>query len=162
MKYLNNINTLEELKKAYHKLALKMHPDRGGDVEEMKVLNNEYDELFKKVSHIHKNAKGETYTKKTNEKPFEFINIINNLMKMNGITIEVIGSFIWVSGDTKPHKEGLREMKFRWHSKKKCWYKAPEGYRKYNNKQYSMNDVRTMFGTRYYAETESENGLATM
>ena len=46
MKYLKNIQTLEELKKAYHAWALKLHPDRGGDVEEMKILNSEYDELL--------------------------------------------------------------------------------------------------------------------
>lgn len=155
MKYLNGIKTLEELKKAYYKLAMKMHPDRGGDVEEMKILNNEYDTWFAKVSHIHTNKDGEKYTKKTNEKPQEFKDIIDELMKMNGITIEVIGSFVWVSGDTKPHKDKLKELKFRWHSKKKNWYKAPAGYVKYSRKQYTMDEVRGMFGSRFYAETEN-------
>lgn len=45
MKYIKNVETLEELKKAYKKLALKLHPDCGGNEEEMKILNNEYDEL---------------------------------------------------------------------------------------------------------------------
>ncbi|EPX3606214.1 DnaJ domain-containing protein, partial [Enterococcus faecalis] len=44
MKYIKNVETLEELKKAYKKLALKLHPDCGGNEEEMKILNNEYDE----------------------------------------------------------------------------------------------------------------------
>lgn len=155
MKYLNNIKTLEELKKAYYKLAMKMHPDKGGDVEEMKVLNNEYDALFAKVSHVHVNKDGQTYERKTNEKPEEFKDIIDALMKMSGITIEVIGSFVWVSGDTKPNKDQLKAMGFRWHSKKLNWYKSPEGYRKFNRKQYSMDEVRDMFGSRFYAETDT-------
>lgn len=156
MKYLKDIKTLEELKKEYHKLALKLHPDRGGDVEEMKVLNNEYDTWFARVSHIHVNKDGERYEKQTNEKPEEFRDIIDELMKMNGITIEVIGSFVWVGGVKQSEldkRNALKKMKFKWHSEKLMWYKSPAGYRKYNNNKYSMNEVRDMFGTRFYTET---------
>ncbi len=52
MKYIKNVETLEELKKAYKKLALKLHPDCGGNEEEMKILNNEYDELFSKLKKV--------------------------------------------------------------------------------------------------------------
>ena len=46
MKYFKNINSLEDLKKQFKKLAFKHHPDKGGDVEVMKAINNEYDMLF--------------------------------------------------------------------------------------------------------------------
>ena len=38
--------TLEDLKKLYRELAMKHHPDRGGDLEIMQTINNEYDILF--------------------------------------------------------------------------------------------------------------------
>src|SRR5699024_11289791 len=38
MKYIKNVETLEELKKAYKKLALKLHAECGGYEEEMKIL----------------------------------------------------------------------------------------------------------------------------
>lgn len=149
MMYFKNIETLEELKKAYRELALKHHPDRGGNVETMQAINNEYETLFAKVKDIHKNKAGETFTKASQEAPNEFINIINELLKMDGVNFEVIGCFIWVSGNTKPHKETLKNMGFKWHRTKACWYLAPADYRKCNNTEYSMDDIRRMYGTRY-------------
>ena len=54
--------TLEELKTIYRKLAMQHHPDRGGDSETMKEVNNEYDQLFPKLKNIHQTKDGETYT----------------------------------------------------------------------------------------------------
>lgn len=44
--YFNNVKSLEDLKKQFKQLAMKHHPDRGGDAETMKAINNEYDRLF--------------------------------------------------------------------------------------------------------------------
>lgn len=118
MKYLNdNIRTLEELKKAYHQLCLKLHPDVGGSNDEMKILNAEYEQLFERVKNIHVNKDGETYEKETQETPQEFQWLIAELLKLDGIEIEIIGCFVWITGDTKPHKERLKALGFRWHSK---------------------------------------------
>lgn len=146
-KYFTNINTLEELKKECKRLALTNHPDRGGNVEVMKAINAEYDEIFAKVKDIHKNAKGETYTKENTETPDMFKDIIDQLIKMNGVEIEIIGCFIWLSGNTKEHKDQLKALGFKWHSNKKLWYKSPEGYRRKTRKNMSMDEIRNAFGT---------------
>lgn len=147
MKYFANIKTLEELKKEYKRLALENHPDRGGDVEVMKAINAEYDIMFNKVKDIHVNAKGETYTKENTEAPSEFKDIIDKLIRMEGLEIEIIGCFIWLSGNTKAHKDNIKALGFKWHSTKKMWYKAPEDYRKKSKKKYSIEEIRDMYGT---------------
>ena len=141
--------TLEELKSQYRKLAIKHHPDRGGDLETMKAVNNEYDELFPRLKDIHKTKTGETYTarQETTETPDQFKSLIAELMKMDGITIEVIGCFVWVSGETRPHKEKLKALRFKWHTKKFTWYLAPEDYRKRSRKDYALDEIRAMYGT---------------
>lgn len=46
MKYFTNCGSLEELKAEFRRLAMIHHPDRGGDAEAMKAINNEYDIIF--------------------------------------------------------------------------------------------------------------------
>lgn len=125
-------NFATEPKKAYKKLAFKLHPDCGGNEEEMKILNNEYDELFSKLKNTHKNKEGKTYTKETTETPEQFKDIINKLfnLKMDGVAIEVVGTFIWLTGNTKPYKEDIKALEFRYSPKKYAWYKAPKDYKK--------------------------------
>ena len=38
--------TEDDLKKAYHKMCLKFHPDKGGDAEKFIEIKNAYDELL--------------------------------------------------------------------------------------------------------------------
>ena len=78
---------------------------------------------------------------------------------MPGLKIEIIGCFIWVSGDTKPNKEGLKKLGFRWHREKLNWYKSAPGYKKHNNKKHSMQEIRDMFGVQYEANTASAEQL---
>lgn len=149
MKYLKGITTLEELKRAYRTWALKLHPDRGGSTEEMQILNAEYEQLFSKVSHVHVNKEGKKYERPVDERPDEFVELIDRLLRMDGVHIEVIVYFVWLSGNTKAHKDEIKTLGFKWHSVKKMWYLAPPWYTKYNNRQYSMDEIRDMFGVRY-------------
>ena len=132
MTYIKDVKTLEELKKSYKKLALKLHPDCGGNNEEMAQLNNEYDELFSKLKNTHKNKNDETYTKETDETPEQFKDILNRLfvLKMDGVEIEIVGTFIWLTGNTKPYKDDVKALVFRYSPKKYAWYKAPKDYKK--------------------------------
>lgn len=159
--YFANITTLEELKKQYRKLALQYHPDKPtGDTEIFKAINKEYHELFELVKDTHKTKDGKTYNKTVNEKASDFIDLINKLIKLYGIHIEVIGSFVWVSGETKPHKETLKELGFRFHTAKKVWYKAPQDYIKYNKaKKYTMQDIRNMYGVQFETDSKGQPQL---
>ena len=141
--------TLEDLRSMYRQLAMTYHPDRGGDTEAMKKINAEYDVLFPKLKDIHKTKDGETYTarQESTETADQFKSLIDELMKMDDITIEIIGCFVWVTGETKPHKEQLKALKFRWHNKKVAWYLKPENYKKRSHKDYGLDEIRTMYGT---------------
>ena len=141
--------TLEELKKQYRQLAFQHHPDKGGNDEAMKAVNNEYDELFSFLKDIHKTKDGERYTARqaTSETADQFKDLINELMKMEEIIIEIIGCFVWVTGNTKIHREALKALNFQWHSKKTAWYLKPEDYRRRSHREYGLDEIREMYGS---------------
>lgn len=53
MKWFNNPETLEDLKKQYKKLAFQNHPDRGGKTSDMQEINAEYEALFSRLIEDH-------------------------------------------------------------------------------------------------------------
>ena len=158
MTYFKNCKTAEELKKAYREWAKKLHPDLGGNAEEFKAMQNEYEKLWERLKNVHQNAKGETYTKTsdTTETPQEFINIINTLIRLRGIEVEICGSWIWVSGDTKTHKEILKQLNFKWAHKKKAWYYHKDKFRKKSHEELTMDEIRDMFGSKRYEQEEEK------
>ena len=155
------INTLEELKSAYRKLAMQYHPDMGGSTEAMQEINNQYDNLFSKYKNIHKNKDGETYTarEETTEAPEEFRNIIMTIIHLEGITIELCGSWLWITGDTKPHKDVLKSVGFRFSAKKSAWYYHRESFFKKSKNKYSLDDIRSMYGSAKVVDEDNSNKL---
>jgi preprotein translocase subunit Sec63 len=45
--FFKNCTSLDEVKKRYKELALKHHPDRGGDTATMQKINAEYESICK-------------------------------------------------------------------------------------------------------------------
>lgn len=149
-KYFSNCTTLEEVKSTYHKLVKQLHPDNGGNAEEFKTMSNEYKEAFNRLKNVHKNHEGKTYTKETEETPEQFADLIRTLTKFNGCIVELIGSWIWVSGNTKDYKDELKKLNFKFSAKKTAWYFHEGEYHKRNGKVYNMEDLRQMWEHKQY------------
>ena len=61
--------------------------------------------------------------------------------------IEIVGNWIWVTGNTKPHKEALKGSGFWYASKKKAWYFKPADYVAKSRKHYSLNEIKAKYGS---------------
>jgi len=141
--------TLDDLKKAYRRLAMQHHPDRGGSKEAMQAINAEYEELFKALKDKH-NAAADDYHK-TTEAPEEFIEIINRLMKLDGLEIELCGSWLWIGGNTRENKEELKAAGCRWSNNKKLWYwRHEEDARPWHRGTKTMSEIRFKYGSQTF------------
>ena len=150
MRYFMNCKSLEELKAEYRRLAKIHHPDRGGDTETMKAINNEYEEAFKVLKDKHNAAADEFH--QTTEAPEEFIEILNKLFKLDGLDIELCGSWLWIGGNTREHKDALKAAGCRWRSGKSKWYwhHAEDGV-KWKSGKYTMGQIRAKYGSQHIA-----------
>lgn len=150
MNFFTDCKTIDDLKSAYKKRMMQYHPDRNKAAEALeiaKAINAQYDEAFKRLKDIHKAADGKTYKKQTKETPEQFKNIISVLCRWVDVKVELIGSWIWVTGNTIAHKEDLKKMKFRFSAKKCAWYFHDEEYKRRHSKTYTLDEIRSMYDT---------------
>lgn len=135
---------LEELKKAYRKLSLKFHPDCGGSDSQMAELNNIYESMFEKLKNVRVDGKA---PKENTETSADFIKIIDELIKYDDINIDIIGSWLWVGGNTFAIKEQLKALGFKWSKGKSKWYYTADVVTKkkrYGKKSY--DDLKSIYG----------------
>ncbi len=77
----------------------------------------------------------------------EIKEVIKKVSDLN-LTIEICGNWVWLHGDTRPHKDILKTSGFKWAPKKKLWYWRPAEYRSFSRGKFSMNEIREKHGSQ--------------
>ena len=137
--------TLAEVKEAYRKASKKYHPDvNPAGLATMKAVNEAFETLKKEQFPLILDA-GQSlsdYGEALND-------ALNAIVKLAGIQVEVCGAWVWVSGDTRPHKEALKAAKFLWSRNKQMWYFRPQSQKKrYFKSSCSIEEIRTKYGSQ--------------
>ena len=145
--YFTGVKTAEELKKAFREMAKKLHPDCGGDAEAFKQMRQEYAEAWERVKNHHVNADGEHYERETEETPEQFMDIVEAFIHFDDFTVEVIGSWLWVTGNTQEHRAELKAAGLKYAGRKQAWYFHFGAYRKRSKKEYTMDELREEYGS---------------
>lgn len=147
MRYFRHPKNLEDLKYQYWDLANQYHPVKGGSGEIMKVVNKEYDILFNRLLFTRKvNSNGKIYISQeaTCESEQNFKKVINEFMELEIIAMRLIDCFIWATGDTKPYRETLKQLKR--FCKNLSRYSKLDGYIKKSYRDYTLEKFRRMYG----------------
>lgn len=129
---------------------MKYHPDRGGDTKIMQEIVSEYDLKFKSLKSAYNFEQRKANKPETTETPDKFREIIEVLVSLNGIKVELCGSWLWISGSTYQHREVLKKAGCQWSKAKNKWYwyyrEAGKSYKKTRG-FYSMNQIRNKYGS---------------
>ena len=145
MKWFNECVKIEEVKATYKKLAKQYHPDLGGDTATMQEINKEY--AFASAKAI----KGANLTEEETEHEILsselYRNAIAQIIYLDGITIELVGYWIWVTGNTYPVRGTLRDAGFFFASKKTAWYFRTAEYKVSQSSGKSLDQIRNKYGS---------------
>lgn len=148
--FTSNISTMEDLRREYRRLAKLHHPDAGGDTEDMKQINAEYDRLYAILSRQEAQERPQGEQDTTEDKAAEDRAIRAVLDALAGIDadVEIIGSWVWVTRNSYPYKELLKSLNFRYASKKRAWYFHADEYHRRSKKEITLEQIREKYGSR--------------
>ena len=158
--------TKAEFKIIYRRLSLIFHPDKEtGDTVKFQKLGEAYEQLQNEYSFrtsVLKEKEREEFEADPNfwytfgaEMEKAYI-VIMNLP----VVIEIIGDWLWASGETYPHRELFKEAGFFFSRKKAAWYWREEWKKQYYRRgKYSLEEIREMHGSQRIGKGKSKKAI---
>ena len=124
--YFKGATTLEDARMMaiHHMQEQNLNPQR------FETMTEQFRKALLKVGDFHK-YKSRVYKKRIDSiSPAQFLNMMSRIVAMDGLKIENDGTWFWISGNTKAHKEELaeigREVKGKavlaYSGKRQAWY----------------------------------------
>lgn len=136
--------TEAEIKARYRDLCKVHHPDLGGSDEMMKLVNLAYEARLR--GEFRKDYDDETAENMVDLEK-EVAAKVAEIIGLKGIVIELVGRWVWVTGNTWPVKDTIKRAGFSWASQKRCWFwhkpedKCPSRARK------TLDEIKAKYGS---------------
>lgn len=162
--FFKGCNTLDEVKQLYRTLAKQLHPDMpGGDTEKFKALSNDF-EIASKMAANNQRAAGNMTDEEFEQSIVDneaYKNAIDGIISLDGIVIELVGNWVWVTGNTYPVRDKIKAAGFVFAGKKKAWYFRTEEFAvKNRNKKLSLDEIKTKYGSKVIGAHSYSNRLS--
>lgn len=164
MKYFN-IDTrkidLTFLKSMWRKIAIELHPDKGGDIEAFKEAQNEYQSLLDRVNADFTaiNDSPESYgdwvdfLSNVSDVVRDAVLKIRPVIEAHQAEMEVCGTWVWISATTPNMASDLKSVGLKWAPKKRQWFFNGQPWR---GKRMSKGAIRDTFGSETYRAKKDE------
>lgn len=156
--YFENCQSIEEAKTEYKRLARELHPDMGGTTEAMQELNRQwadYQANFAKTNARKRQQDAHAEGKKSAADYHDMDALAEELrikiefgLNLSGVDVELMGLWVWLTGNTKEHKESIKAQGFKWAKEKEAWYFA--GVPTFNRQRRSLDEIRNMHGSQKF------------
>ena len=103
------------------------------------------------------NSDGVPYHKEATINADDFAKLVYAVLAMEGVELELVGTWFWASGNTKPYKKELLGLKFWWNKKRQVWQWHDPSEGKYRPSKKSSGLVRIINGSKVIKTVTSED-----
>ncbi|MNY28341.1 hypothetical protein D3C86_1623120 [compost metagenome] len=111
----------------------------------MQAINAEYAFASARI------LKGANLSEEDTEKEIrfseEYRKIIEQIVNLDGIVIELVGLWIWVTGQTYPVRAELKTAGLFFAPKKQAWYYRSEDLKELRGGRKSLDEIRSKYGS---------------
>lgn len=167
--YFEGCTTQAEAKALYRELVKQHHPDTGGDLGTMQDINAEYSKFMSEGAKTEARDRQRTAHAENRKSAADFHDLdevgeqirvmIENALNLDGVEVELMGLWVWLTGNTKAHKETLKqwneahpETKWKWSPKKLAWYFA--GVPTFNRQNNTLDEIREAYGSQKFSRPQ--------
>ncbi len=150
--FFEGCNTLQEVKDKYRVLAKENHPDRGGSLQTMQEINGQYAKAINIIANGGKFTTAEAEAEILQAEAYQ--QAVNKVVNLEGCTLELIGSWLWITGNTKQYCKILNSepAKFNWAKKKSdfsAWFFRTSEFKTSNKGQkMGLDAIRNKYGAQ--------------
>lgn len=156
--FFQGVKTLEELRNNYRDLLKKHHPDNGGSEEITKEINEQYKKAFDLLKSGADLSDEKTAIKWNDAEDQAIREALNKIIHLENINIEIVGSWIWVDGETYTGRDILKAAGYKWSRNRQKWHFAPYEKKYYKGNKKSFDEIRAKYGSET-VETENRKAL---
>lgn len=155
-KYFDGITTMSALKAEYKRLVKINHPDCGGDEAAMKAINLAYEEAVNWIKQYGDEAER---AKATSDVPADYIRVINAVIACPGLIVEIVGSWVWCTGNTYANRAALKAAGYRYAAKKQAWYWHSPDDAPGRRSRMSLDQIKDKYGAQTIKATRSQAAI---
>lgn len=159
--YFEGLKEDAQIRRAYRTWAKELHPDCGGSDDLMKELNKQFLFALKAIDgKVSTGSDGKEHTYRYNEETetavLEKLQEVQNLRLPHSVTIALIGTWIWVTGETKPFAEklGKKGVGLSFSGEKAAWYFHVGGYKRRSHKGGNFQNMAMKYGYKQFSNNE--------
>ena len=157
MDLFKNLKSINSIKQAYRKACFIYHPDKGGSTADMQALNAAYHTALLAADgyeDIGDDGKIHTYHyhRETEQsiikKLYDLLCL--KLHEAKDLDILIVGTWLWIGGDTRAYKDDLKKLGCKWHSKRLKWFWHAPTYKRRYNSEASFSRLCAIYGAKEF------------